>query len=53
LTGKSEACRSDARIAASMYVHGVSQLLTINVRDFQRFPLLSAVRPSEIVHPAL
>ena len=43
----------DARIAASMYVHGVSQLLTINVRDFQRFPLLSAVHPSEIVHSTL
>ena len=25
--------------AASMYVHGVTQLLTVNVRDFQRFPL--------------
>ncbi len=27
----------DARLAASMYVHGVGQLLTINVRDFRRF----------------
>ena len=27
----------DARLAASMYVHGVRQLLTINVRDFRRF----------------
>jgi hypothetical protein len=33
-----------------MYVHGVTQLLTINVRDFQRFPLVRAVHPSEIVH---
>jgi hypothetical protein len=24
----------DARLAASMYVHGVAQLLTVNVRDF-------------------
>ena len=38
----------DARLAASMYVHGVTQLLTINVRDFQRFPLLRAVHPSEM-----
>ena len=28
----------DARLAASMCVHGLPQLLTINVRDFQRFP---------------
>ena len=35
----------DARLAASMYVHGVTQLLTINVRDLQRFPLLRAVHP--------
>jgi predicted nucleic acid-binding protein len=41
----------DARIAASMYVHRVTQLLTVNVRDFQRFPLLRAVHPSEIVEP--
>src|SRR5215831_14033972 len=25
----------DARLAASMYVHGVNRLLTINVRDFR------------------
>jgi predicted nucleic acid-binding protein len=39
----------DTRLAASMYVHGVMQLLTINVRDFQRFPLLRVVHPSEMV----
>src|ERR1039457_4425726 len=33
----------DARLAASMYVHGVSQLLTVNVRDFQRFKGLRAI----------
>jgi len=43
----------DARIAASMYVHRVTQLLTINVRDFHRFPMLLAVRPSEIVNSTL
>jgi hypothetical protein len=41
----------DTRLAASMYVHGVPQLLTINVGDFQRFPLIRAVHPSEIVSP--
>ena len=39
----------DTRLAASMYVHGVTQLLTVNVRDFQRFPLLRVVHPAEVV----
>jgi predicted nucleic acid-binding protein len=38
----------DARLAASMYVHGVGQLLTINVRDFRRFEGLSILHPSEL-----
>ncbi|HYW41780.1 MAG TPA: hypothetical protein VE959_02915 [Bryobacteraceae bacterium] len=42
----------DARLAASMYVHGVTQLLTVNVRDFQRFTGLRVVHPAEVVHPA-
>ncbi|MBZ5621280.1 MAG: PIN domain-containing protein [Acidobacteriia bacterium] len=41
----------DARLAASMYVHGVTQLLTINVRDFQRFTGLRVIHPAEVVHP--
>lgn len=39
----------DARLAASMYVHGVTQLLTVNVRDFERFPLLRIVHPAAVV----
>ena len=42
----------DARLAASMYVHGVTQLLTVNVRDFQRFKGLRATHPAEVIHPA-
>ena len=42
----------DARLAASMYVHGVSRLLTANVRDFQRFVGLSAIHPVEFADPA-
>ena len=42
----------DALLAASMYVHGVTQLLTVNVRDFQRFKGLRAVHPAEVIHPA-
>lgn len=38
----------DARLAASMYVHGVQQLLTVNLRDFQRFPLLRAMHPADV-----
>jgi predicted nucleic acid-binding protein len=42
----------DTRLAASMYVHGVTQLLTANVRDFQRFAGLRAVHPAEVAGPA-
>jgi predicted nucleic acid-binding protein len=38
----------DARLAASMYVHGVGQLLTINVRDFRRFERLRILHPSDL-----
>jgi predicted nucleic acid-binding protein len=37
----------DAWLAASMYVHGVGQLLTINVRDFKRFEGLRILNPAE------
>ncbi len=42
----------DARLAASMYVHGVPQLLTINVRDFKRFLGLSIIHPADVKPPA-
>lgn len=38
----------DARLAASMYVHAVDQLLTINVRDFRRYDGLRIVHPREL-----
>jgi hypothetical protein len=38
----------DTRLAASMYVHGVGQLLTINVRDFRRFEGLRVLHPTEV-----
>src|SRR5205809_534098 len=38
----------DARIAASMYVHDVAELLTINVRDFGRFEGLTIVHPADV-----
>jgi predicted nucleic acid-binding protein len=38
----------DARLAAAMYVHGISHILTLNVADFSRFSGLSALHPSSI-----
>jgi predicted nucleic acid-binding protein len=35
----------DARLAAAMYVHRVSHILTLNVSDFSRFSGLTAVHP--------
>jgi predicted nucleic acid-binding protein len=37
----------DARLAATMYVHGIGQLLTINIRDFRRFDDLRVLHPAE------
>ncbi|MGA7567376.1 MAG: type II toxin-antitoxin system VapC family toxin [Terriglobales bacterium] len=36
----------DARLAASMYVHGVNHILTLNVTDFSRFSGLAALHPT-------
>ncbi len=38
----------DARLAASMIVHGVLSILTFNVADFSRFTGLTALHPSNI-----
>jgi predicted nucleic acid-binding protein len=38
----------DARLAASMYIHGVQQILTMNARDFRRFPNLDTVHPGDL-----
>jgi predicted nucleic acid-binding protein len=38
----------DARLAASMYVHGIPQLLTINVREFARFVELRILQPADV-----
>lgn len=35
----------DARLAACLWVHEVSRLITWNVRDFQRYPWITAVVP--------
>jgi len=38
----------DARLAAAMYVHHVSHILTLNVADFNRFSGLTAVHPAAV-----
>jgi predicted nucleic acid-binding protein len=38
----------DARLAASMYVHGVGQILTMNSRDFRRFDGLYVRHPTDV-----
>ena len=38
----------DARLAANMRVHGVSNLPTLNGADFRRFPGIVPVKPAEL-----
>jgi predicted nucleic acid-binding protein len=38
----------DARIAAAMRVHGVKRILTLNTRDFARFPSIEAIHPEQV-----
>jgi predicted nucleic acid-binding protein len=38
----------DARLAASMLVHGVTNMLTLNDRDFARYAGISAVHPRAV-----
>jgi predicted nucleic acid-binding protein len=38
----------DARLAAAMYVHRVSHILTFNVADFNRFSRLTPVQPNQL-----
>jgi predicted nucleic acid-binding protein len=38
----------DARIVAAMISHGVTRLLTLNDRDFRRYPQISVVHPRDV-----
>jgi predicted nucleic acid-binding protein len=38
----------DARLAATMYVHQVSHILTLNVSDFRRFDGISELHPDVV-----
>jgi predicted nucleic acid-binding protein len=39
----------DARMVAAMHVHGIANLLTLNVKDFRRFSDTSVLSPGEIL----
>jgi predicted nucleic acid-binding protein len=38
----------DARLVAAMYAHGLQNLLTLNVADFDRYPGIVAVHPTDV-----
>ena len=38
----------DARLVAAMMIHGVTHILTANVKDFQRYPDINVVSPKQI-----
>jgi predicted nucleic acid-binding protein len=38
----------DARYVAAMNVHGITQLLTVNKKDFKRFTTITALLPSDV-----
>ena len=38
----------DARLVAAMHVHGISHVLTLNEKDFRRYPGITIVHPSEL-----
>jgi predicted nucleic acid-binding protein len=38
----------DARIVAAMLVHGVTHLITFNVRDFNRYQTITVVAPDDV-----
>jgi len=39
----------DARLAALMQFHGITQILTLNGSDFQRYPGIVPVDPQNVI----
>ncbi len=39
----------DTRLVAAMHVHGVKQILTLNVKDFVRFTSVEALLPRDVL----
>jgi predicted nucleic acid-binding protein len=42
----------DAQLVASMVVHGITHILTLNVPDFARYAEVTPVHPQQVVAPA-
>jgi predicted nucleic acid-binding protein len=38
----------DARLVAAMMIHGVTNILTANTKDFHRYPDITVVAPNQI-----
>jgi len=47
--GVSGAQVHDARLVAVMQVHGLTHLLTLNTRDFARYPGITVVPPQDVL----
>lgn len=39
----------DARLVATMNVHGIESILTFNTADFKRFPRLQILHPTDVL----
>ncbi len=39
----------DARLVAAMHVHGIENLLTLNVKDFRRFRGIAVLSPEDVL----
>lgn len=39
----------DTRLVAAMLVHGLTHLLTFNIKDFQRFPEITVTSPETVI----
>ncbi len=48
VTGKSA---HDARLAAAMVVHAITHILTFNIADFARYPMVTALDPAAVALP--
>ncbi len=39
----------DARLAAVMFAHGISHILTFDIGDFKNYPGITAIHPRQVV----
>ena len=42
----------DARLVAAMQTHGIKHLMTLNVRDFARYPGITVIDPTTVMPPS-